>query len=469
MDAMRNHVCLPVFALLTYAACAAPARADDRSLVFVFGPAGADDLQSAARAVAASVRNWLKIPGATAEIRRLDASDSQELGKFMAAKDLESALVSAANASAQIDVMTFFNAFDKATYAAVRHSGKRVVVAIVESPVLSAEADNRLKQAIDFCRANSVRVIVLDPSVAGRPGNGQALKTLAVETGGVLVPDPQTLEAKLLIAAPVEKAGSETDAAKPVISAPGGIPVYARLIRKRAQFRPGGVADLGPLHGALLVESPIAALQFDDKGGNYQARSVITASIKNGDGKTVWQAKKEYSLKGPSRKLDERRAGNLYLIRDVQLPGGHYTIEAMIQDLSSSKFGNFSEPLRATPSLPGFSMSDAFFVRKLSDSSDKFEGDQVLSYEGRALAPLLAPAFHPNQAFDLELYFILYPDIRGGQPDLSLEILKDGQAVGRTHLPFNDRLHDSSRDNPDIGSGRRSNQGEQKSAYSGAC
>lgn len=465
MDAMRNHACLPVFALLTFAACAASARAEDRSLVFVFGPVGADRVQAAAQAAAASARNWLKVPGSTVEIRRRDASDSQELSKFMAAKDVEAALLGAASASAQIDVTAFFNTLDKATYSAARHPGKRVVTVIVQSPGLSVEAESRMRQTIDFCRSNSVRVVVLDPSTAGSGGGGQALKALATETGGVLAADPQSLEANLLIVAPMDKAGSETDPAKPAASVPVGVPVYARLIRKRAQFKPGGVSDLGPTNGALLVETPIAALQLDDKGGSYLGRAVLTAMVKNAAGKTVWQAKKEFTLKGPSRKLDERRTGNVCFIRDVQLPGGQYTIEAAVQDLNSGKSGNFSEPLRASPSLPGFTVSDALFVRNLNGDADKFEGDQVISYEGRALAPLLDPAFQSGQMFNLEMYFILYPDIRGGQPDISIEILRDGQVVGRTHLPFADRLHDASRDNPNVGSGARSNQGEQKSEF----
>jgi len=33
--------------------------------------------------------------------------------------------------------------------------------------------------------------------------------------------------------------------------------------------------------------------------------------------------------------------------------------------------------------------SDALFVRPFKGSADKFEADQVFSYEGRALAPVL--------------------------------------------------------------------------------
>ncbi len=463
---MRNHVCLLAFALSIFALCSAPARADDRSLVLLFGPVNAGDLQPSAHAAAASARDWLKTPGATVEIRRRDASDSQEVLKFMTAKDIEAALLDAARASAQIDVMTFLNVLDKATYAAARHPGKRVLVAIVESPALSGEAENRLKQTIEFCRSNAVRVVVLDPTSSGQPGGGQALKSLASDTGGILAADPQALGASLLILAPEEKAGSESDAAKPAASAAASVPVHARLIRKRAKWKPGSIdSDMGPMQGAMLVETPIAALQLDDKDGYFQLRAVLSAEVKNADGKSVWQAKKEFNLKVPSRKVEERRAGNLYFIREVQLPGGKYTLEAVVQDLNSGKSWNFSEPLRASSNLPGFSVSDAFFVRKLNESSDKFEGDQGLNYEGRALAPLLDPAFQADRPFDLELYFIMYPDLRGGQPQISVEILRDGQTVGRSQLALNDSIRDNSREGQDVGSGAGAKNGEQKGEF----
>lgn len=463
---MRNHVCLPVFALLVVAVSSAPAQADDRSLVFVFGPANADRLQPAVQAAAASARNWMKIPGATAEIRRRDASDSQELLKFMTAKDVEAALLEAARVSAQMDAMTFLDTLDKAAYAAVRHPGKRVLVVIAESPALSGEAGNRLKQTIEYCRANSVRVVVLDPSAAGAAGSGQALAPLATATGGIPAAGPQALDASLLIVAPVEKAGTETDAAKPASSAPASAPIHARLIRKRSMWKGDTIySDVGPMQGAMLVEVPISALQLDDKSGYYLLRAVLSAEVKNAEGKRVWQAKREFSLKVPPRNVPERRTGNLYFIREVQLPGGKYTLEAAVQDLNAGKNWNFSEPLRANTNLPGFSLSDAFFVRKLNDSADKFEGDQVLNYEGRALAPLLDPVFPTGRPFDLELYFIMYPDLRGGQPQISVEILRDGQTVGRSQLAFNDSIRDTSRENQDVGAGVGARTGEQKGQF----
>jgi hypothetical protein len=465
---MRNRSYTLLFALTAAVAWIAPARSEDRSMVLLFGPTGADHAQQAAHSVAATALNWLKLPGATAEIRRPGVADSQELSKFMQPKDIEQALLDAAKSSRDIDLMSFINALDKSTYASARRSGRRVLVVILDSPPPTVEAVNRLKQTVEFCRSNAVRVMVIDPSGADSRDSGGTWKSLASSTGGVWNGAPKELDASLLVVAPVEKAGSEIDAPRPVAPAAAN-PVHARFIRTREQYTGSGMAsDLGPAHGWLVVESPFSSLQFEqnDTAGTYQARARVTAMVKSADGKVAWQAKKEVTLKGPLRKLAERRAGNLYFLREVRLAGGKYTLEALVEDLISNKSWTCSEPLKSGVNLPGFAVSGAMFVRTLNESADRFESDQVLSHEGRALAPLLDPSFRANVEFELDLYFIVYPDLRGGQPDMSLEILHDGQVVGRTQLPFNDKIRDTTRESQDVGSAAYgAGHGEQKGQF----
>jgi hypothetical protein len=457
---MRKQVSLSVFALSALI-LGNPLRADDRSIVVLFGPTTAEHAQLAAQTATVAARNWLAIPGSAMEIRRPGVADSQQLARFMPAKDIEAALLDAARASSQIDLRTFLDALDKAAYTSAHHSGIRVLIVIVDSPPPTAEAENRIQQTMEFCRSNAIHVLVVDGS---KPG-GQGLKALAAGTGGMSMDDPKTLDANLLMVAPVAKPGSEADASKPAAAAVTN-PLHARFIRTRVQWNGEGIAsDVGPAHGMTIVELPFRALQFNETGSSYLARARVTAMVKNAEGKVVWQAKKEITLKGPSKRLEERRAGNLYLMRDIQLPGGKYTVDALAEDLLANKSWTCSEPLKATVNLPGFSVSDALFVRAANDSKDKFESDVPLNYEGTELSPLLDPAFRSDQTFDLQLYFILYPDLRGGQAQMSMEILHNGQAVGRTELAFNDKIRDTSRESQDVGAGVYGRTGEQKSQF----
>jgi hypothetical protein len=441
----------------------------ERSLVFVFGPIADEPGKLAAHAALGTAQRWLKIAGATAEIRRPGPGDAQQLSQYMQSKDVELALLDAARTGRENDLMAFLNALDKATYALARRPGKRLLIAILESPSLStaqsmkggaAEADSRLRQTIDFCRSNSVNVIVLDPSPPAEKDLGPALEALATATGGALVRDPKALDTNVIMVVPEEKAPVQVPVAP---AAPKGLPVYTRLIRTYPmRVLPG--SDLGPMSGLLLVESPLNSLEFqtDDKTSTYLARARVTQIVRDAAGKAVWQQKKEVTLKGARRKLETRRAGNLYYMRELKLPAGQYTIEATVEDLIAGKSGIISQPLRASDSLPGFAVSDAVFVKKLDESVDKFEADQPLGYDGTAMAPMLDPVFHANQSFDLQLYFIIYPDMRGAKPEISLEILRDGQAVGRSQLLFKDEIRNTAREGDTMDT---KTKGEQKHEF----
>ena len=66
-------------------------------------------------------------------------------------------------------------------------------------------------------------------------------------------------------------------------------------------------------------------------------------------------------------------------------------------------------------------------VGRIEVFGDRLEGDEELSYEGQALSPVLQPVFRSEDPIDLQLYFVLYPDVNG--PPLELSVVT--QAMGR--------------------------------------
>jgi len=464
---MRSGLWLPVPALLLALVSAGTARSDDRSLVILFGPTGEATGRQAAHSIADSTHDWLKTQGATAELRRPGISDGQELTKYMQPKDLERAFLDAAGSGRQTDLQGFLNALDKATYALARRPGKRLLAVILESPAPETvkamkggqeELDSRIGQTLDFCRSNAERVVVLDLSEPAFKEPLAAFKSLAADSGGVLVRELKSLASSILTIVPVEKA--ESTASPAAATAPVGLPVHTRFIRMFPIRAKNTVTDMGPMTGWVLVECPLSALQFQTDGGKYVVNARVTETVRNAEGKSVWEAKKDIAIKEPLKKQQARKGGNLYYMRELQLPGGQYTIEAAVEDLAAGKSGKASETLRATDNLPGFSVSDAMFVRPLNESADRFEADQILAYDGKALAPLLDPVFAANDPFTLRLYFVIYPDLGGAKPEISLEILRNGQAVGRSQLAFNDEIKNTAAEG-----GTLSGKGDQKREF----
>jgi len=143
------------------------------------------------------------------------------------------------------------------------------------------------------------------------------------------------------------------------------------------------------------------------------------------------------NVHGPSHKLDERRQGSVFFMRSLGLPGqGPFTLEAKVEDLLAGTTGVVQTPLKTSRNVPGLVATDALVVRPFKGSADKFEADQILSYEGEALSPVLNPVFRAEKPINLEIYMRLYPDIHGAPLELSMEIWHEGRVVARMPLPF---------------------------------
>jgi hypothetical protein len=204
-----------------------------------------------------------------------------------------------------------------------------------------------------------------------------------------------------------------------------------------------------PLQGLVTVESPLNALKFDtdDNAGTYQAHARLSATIKNAKGAIIWTGKRDVNVHGPIKRLDARREGSMYFMRGVTVAGkGPFTLEAKVEDLLGNTTGVTQTPLRVGRNARGLVASDALVVRPFKGSADKFEADQVLSYDGDALSPVLNPVFRAEQPVDLQMYLRLYPDIHGAPLDLSMEVLSEGHVVARMPLPFKGGLAQSARE-----------------------
>lgn len=473
------------------------ARAEEYSLTFVFGPGFAATARQGARAAAQASRHWFATTSTTIELRRAGSPDARPIDAKMAPKDMDQAFTDAAIAARAVDPAAFLNSLDAAVQAASLRPGIRILVPVLNSPPLSSDMESTIKHLVALCQANAVHVVVLDIVEPGAKSVPSQLELLPNNTGGAWVTQAGNLETSLLTVTHAAKAEAVAPASKPPApaaaavappaagapappateAAQGEIPVRARFIRTSTTAGavtsgiesvvngsgPGGVGtgmqmnersseandSTGPMRGLMLVEAPLSALKFqlDDSAGTYLARARIVAIVRNSKGTPVWSGQKEVEIHGPLRDLSLRQKGNLEFMRDLTVPGhDNFTIDAKVEDLLAGISGRIQTPLRAGQGAPGLMASDALFVRPFKRSTDKFEADQVFSYEGEALSPLLDPVFQAGEEFKLQLYFILYPDIRGAQPQLSLDLVREGHAVVRMQMQFNSKLIDPTRE-----------------------
>lgn len=433
---------------LVLGAIAPVARAEQRSLFILFGPNAAEPARQSARAAAQSARHWLRNPDSTVEIRLPGSGDGLPVGSKSSAKALEQIFVDAASKVKDSDSADFLSALDSSAQTLAHRSGTRVLAAILSSPPLSSDAEQSLGQLVEYCRENQIRIVILDLSGENAKVANPALESLGRRTGGAFLSQAKALDSTLLGVAPIAGKAEDSQPAA-VASAPNAtpaaqsavgqnppaqftLPVRTRFIRTSGRGSTGSSMNLnvggspgaqatgvqlaeaaggsnnsyGPMRGLLFVESPLNALKFevDNNAGTFKAKARVTQIVRNSKGNVVWRAQKEVNLNGPLRKMDAKRAGNLYYLRGITLVGGEqYTLEATIEDLLAGSSGSIREPLKTGTTTPGLMVSDALFVRPLR--ADRFDADQIFAYEGLALAPILEPVFQSGEPINLHCIF----------------------------------------------------------------
>ena len=475
-------IAVPFFMALSGTAVAAPDAS--RSVIFVMGPTAGDTGVLAARSAAFSCERWLKEPGSTAEIRRAGSSDETSLDKT-APKELVDVFLSAQKDAVDRDPADLVSTLDDAVHALSNHSGIKVAVAIVDAAPLSSEAVESLKLIVQYAADNNVHIVFVDPSKTPLDTAGPIWTQATSATNGKFLQEPHDLSATLLSVTGVKVTAADAEPAPPPPPASllpknvaSDLPVHVRFIQVsnrsgsfQSQFSQNGQgADGsgrfastgegasrvegagGPLHGYVIVQAPLSALHFekDDSKGSYTAHAMITQIVRADSGKKagqiVWKREKDVKIDGPLAKFHDRDDGNLYFLREVVLPGGKYTMEATVEDLFAKKTGAITEPLETGSGVPGLMVSDAMFVKSLKGSVDKFESDSTIEYQGNALAPLLSPVFPANAPFKVDMFFILYPDVYGAQPTITMEILQDGKVVSEASMPFKTMLRNSAQE-----------------------
>jgi len=495
--------------ILLTAFLASGVHAEQGILAFVFGPSSPEAARQAGRAAAATARHWLETGGGVVEIRRSGSADVQRIDAAADAKAIEQTFVDAALATREADRAAFLITLDAASQAAALEAGARVVIAVLNSPSFSAEGEATLESLGQICQSRGVRVLVLDVASDGKHVPATALNALVSKTGGAWVKQPKDLEAQVAMVAPVDETAaappSPPKESKPAEAAPPStpglpafeIPVHARFVRTSgtgatsesivdretdfgttttmssmgigaggtgAAVGGGGSMEVSywpndphaPLQGLVTIEAPLTAIRFDkdDTSNTYQAHARITATVRDAKGAAIWTAKKEVHIHGPLQKLASRREGSLFFMRGATMVGqGPFTIEGKVEDLVGNTSGTTTTPLRVGRNAPSLVATDALVVRPFKGAADVFEADQVLSYDGEALSPVLEPVFRADQPVDLQVYLRIYPDLRGAPLDLSMEVLNEGRVVARMSLPFKGALSNSAREGPSSGVG----------------
>lgn len=448
-------------------------RAEDFSLTVLFGPGFEATARKGAQAAAMASHHWLTTTNATVELRRAGSLDGQPVAAGSTQEAMEQAFTDAALQARAVDPAAFLTSLDAAVQAARLRPGTRILIAVLNSPPLSSDMERTVGHLTELCWAGGVHVLVLDMGQRGAKAVPSALETLAKNTGGRWVRHEGDLQSSLEAVKKTAKTAPPPAAAAAVAPPPAAaptpptsaapatvpaaateqseIPVYAGFIRTTAAASPGtsSAGAAGLMRGVVMAEVPVSELKFqtDEAAGTYLARATIFVVVRDAKNAPVWSGQKEMYIHGLLKGLGWRRQGSLFFMREINLPATDgLTIDVKVQDLLANSTGRIRTPLRAAPTAQGLLASDVLFVRPFKAAADKIDADQVFSYNGETLSPVLDPRFPSGEDLDLQLYLFLYPDAHGAAPEMSLDLAHDGHAVAHMPMQFKSKPSDAAPD-----------------------
>src|ERR1700683_3617194 len=216
MNPMHTFARLRTAALLLALALAPSLRAEQGLLTFVFGPSSQEAARQSAHAAASTARHWLQTDGGAVELRRARTPDAPQITAAMSAKEVEQAFNDTAQAARDADPPSFLIALDAAAQAAALHPGVRIVVAVLNSPPFSSDAERTLEHLAEVCQTGAVRVLVLDIAEGSKSVPNADLNSLATRTGGAWVRQARALEPGVAMVAPADEADASSAPPKPV-------------------------------------------------------------------------------------------------------------------------------------------------------------------------------------------------------------------------------------------------------------
>src|SRR5919201_449826 len=109
------------------------------------------------------------------------------------------------------------------------------------------------------------------------------------------------------------------------------------LITKRRPSPPCEASRPGLV--PILAEVSAAAFSFgtEKEKKTYSTDFSILALVKDESKQVVEKLSQHYQLSGPAEKLEAAKRGEVLFYREVELPPGRYTIEAVAYDAPTSK------------------------------------------------------------------------------------------------------------------------------------
>lgn len=192
----------------------------------------------------------------------------------------------------------------------------------------------------------------------------------------------------------------------------------------------------GP-QSSVVIDVPLQGVEFarDEANKVYRVHFSVMAIYKDAEGSVVQKLSQDVPRQGPLDKIEAFKQGHFLYTQHVELPAGRYTLETAVFDSQTGKAGVKKAVAIVPPVSKGVGISSLAFVRSVSrqpaPASPNSAHDPFDLGTG-TVTPGLDDTFKFAPGASVALFFTVYSQPgAAAPPDLTMEFLQDGKAIGR--------------------------------------
>jgi VWFA-related protein len=183
----------------------------------------------------------------------------------------------------------------------------------------------------------------------------------------------------------------------------------------------------------ILVEVPAGAFGFDrdDEAQRYRQDFTILVRVRNASGQVVAKASEQYPLSGSLDRLEEARRSRVLFYREMRLPPGVYTLEAVALDARTGHGGTAVASLDVPRADPGRLRASSLMVVGRAEKVAAGRGGEPgpLQYRDVLMYPDLGQRLRREAGRPLAFFLSAWPAPGRPEVDARVEILRAGRPV----------------------------------------
>jgi VWFA-related protein len=195
------------------------------------------------------------------------------------------------------------------------------------------------------------------------------------------------------------------------------------------QFRPGPANS----QHAVAFELPAASLAATPEPDSKKHRVHVSmlALVKDANGQVVDKVSQDAPYEIADENLPALRASTITFTRPVDLPPGHYTIEAAVVDRESKRASTGSFQFDS-PERKGVGLSSIMLVQRYEPVGGPADPTDPFQIVAKPQSRRVIPELLTNLSADARpsVYFVVYPDpSNAAKPKIRIEFMVGGQVL----------------------------------------